>query len=47
MHYVYRTTTQKLPDALDAVVSSGDEVLWPVFVGGRDWLLICRKGGDQ
>lgn len=47
MHYVFRTTTDKLPRALDQVTSAGDQVLWPIFVGGRDWLLICRKGDDQ
>jgi hypothetical protein len=44
MHYVYRCTTDKLPHALDSIVGAGDEVLWPVWVGARDWVLICRKG---
>lgn len=43
MHYVYRCTTDKLGDALDRIIESGDEVLWPVYAGGRDWLVLCRR----
>lgn len=44
MHYVYRSTTDKLGDALDRIIAAGDEVPWPpVYAGGRDWFIICRK----
>lgn len=42
--YVYRTTTEKLADALDRITDAGDTVREPVHVGGRDWVLICLKG---
>lgn len=41
--YRYRCTTDKLFMHIKRVESAGDTVLWPVFLGGRDWLLICRK----
>lgn len=44
-HYLYRCTTDKLLQHLANIEESGDQVIWPVFVGGRDWLLICRKAG--
>jgi hypothetical protein len=47
MHYTYRTTTEKLGAALDKILGDGDQVLWPVFVGGRDWILLCRKGSED
>lgn len=47
MFYVYRCTTDKLEQHLNRIADMGDEVLWPVFVGGRDWLLFCRRGGAQ
>lgn len=45
MYYLFRSTTAKLCDHLQHIAESGDTVVWPAFVGGRDWLLICRKGG--
>lgn len=42
--YLYRCTTDKLVMHLERIASVGDTVLWPCFVGGRDWLLIVRKG---
>jgi hypothetical protein len=45
MFYIYRCTTQQLEQSLNNVVESGDTVVQPVHVGGRDWVLICRKGG--
>jgi hypothetical protein len=44
MFYTYKTTTEKLPDALQHIVESGDEIVLPQFVGGRDWIVVCRKG---
>lgn len=43
MHYIFRTTTDQLAASLDRIVEAGDQVLWPVFTGGRDWTLICQK----
>lgn len=45
--YVYRTTTDKLADALDRITESGDGVREVAHVGGRDWVLICLKGGSN
>lgn len=42
--YLFETTTAKLPGHLRHIVESGDTVLWPVFIGGRDWMLVCREG---
>lgn len=46
MYYVYRCTTQQLEEHLNRIVSSGDEVVQPVHVGGRDWVIVCRRGGE-
>ena len=43
MFYVYRCTADKLEHHLNRVTEAGDEVVWPVFLRGRDWLLVCRK----
>lgn len=44
-HYIFRSTTDKLPEHISHIVESGDRVVGdPVFVGGRDWVLLCRKG---
>ena len=42
-HFVFRTTTDKLGKALDTLEDDGVTVLWPVFLGGRDWVLVCRN----
>ncbi len=47
MFYVYRCTSDKLEHHLNRVVEAGDQVVWPVFTGGRDWLLVCRRGGSE
>lgn len=47
MFYVYRCTSDKLEHHLNRVAESGDMVVWPVFTGGRDWLLVCRRGGES
>ena len=47
-HYVFRTTTDKLAESLQHIIESGDAVVAdPVHVGGRDWVLLCRKGGPD
>lgn len=46
MFYVYRCTTDKLSDSLTRITEAGDTILWPVWVGGRDWIVICRKSAD-
>jgi len=42
--YFYRCTEQQLNDALQSIHESGDTFLQAVYKGGRDWVLICRKG---
>lgn len=42
--YPYRTTAEKIEQSVARVVESGDVVLSSHFVGGRDWVLICRSG---
>jgi hypothetical protein len=43
--YLYRCTTNQLVEHLERIESSGDTVRWPLFVGGRDWILVCSKAG--
>lgn len=44
-HYVFRSTTEKLPEHVQHIRESGDTIIGdPTFVGGRDWVLLCRKG---
>jgi hypothetical protein len=42
--YFYRCTEQQLNDALQRIHESGDTLLQAVYKGGRDWVLVCRKG---
>lgn len=42
--YMFRSTTEKLPEHMQHITESGDSVLDKTFVGGRDWVLLCRKG---
>lgn len=42
--YPYRTTTEKLEQAAAQVTAEGDKVISQHFVGGRDWILLCRNG---
>jgi hypothetical protein len=44
--YLFRSTTAQLCGHLQHIEESGDTPLWPVFVGGRDWIIICRKAGE-
>lgn len=41
--YLYRCTSDKLMTHIALIEESGDQVEWPIFMGGRDWWLICRK----
>jgi hypothetical protein len=45
--YLYRCTTDKLVHHLERIEQAGDVVVWPCFIGGRDWVLICRQGGGS
>jgi hypothetical protein len=44
VYYTYRCTTEKLADSLNRITESGDFVADIFHVGGRDWVLVCRKG---
>lgn len=46
-HYTYRTTTEKLAEAIDAILANGDSVRSEHHTGGRDWVLVCRKGNPS
>lgn len=46
-HYPYRTTYDKLEQSLATVQDAGDVVLSTHFLGGRDWVLLCRTGDDK
>lgn len=45
--YSYRTTLDKIGHAHEQVAEAGDEVLERHHVGGRDWVLICRRAGES
>lgn len=47
MFYVYRSTTDKLEQHLNNITESGDVIVGTHHVGGRDWVLICRQGGES
>lgn len=44
--YPYRTTYDKLEHAHQQITEAGDTVDSRHFLGGRDWVLMCRRG-DQ
>jgi len=45
MFYVYRCTTDKINDAFQRIAEAGDEAQMPLYwLGGRDWLIVARKG---
>ncbi len=44
MHYLYRCTTDKLAEGLDRIVESGDLIQQVVHTGGRDWVIVTRRG---
>lgn len=45
--YSYRSTSDKLSDHLNSIEDSGDEVVKVKHVGGRDWLVLCRKAVER
>ena len=47
MLYKYRATTEKLDDAFQHIHRSGDTVRDIFWLGGRDWIIVCRKADDQ
>jgi hypothetical protein len=47
MYYTYRSTTDKLADHLNRITMTGDQVFSVHFTGGRDWVLVCRQGGEN
>lgn len=42
-HHVYRTTTDKLAEAMDDIVADGGTILQAAFAGGRDWVVLWVK----
>lgn len=42
LHFLARTTTEKLTGVLDDAERSGAELLAVQHVGGRDWVVITR-----
>lgn len=42
-HYVYRSTTDKLQNALDSITNAGDTIASVHHVGGRDWVIIAIR----
>jgi hypothetical protein len=45
--YLYRCTEQQLEEHLQRVADAGDAVEHVIFKGGRDYVLVCRKAGDD
>lgn len=45
--YLYRCTEQQLEEHLQRIADEGDAVEHVIFKGGRDYVLVCRKTGDQ
>lgn len=44
-YYVFRSTIEKLPEHTAHIIESGDTIVTdPIFVGGRDWNILCRRG---
>lgn len=46
MFYIYRSTTDKLSGHLTAIVEAGDTIVQPTYIGGRDWIIVCRRGPE-
>lgn len=44
--YQYRTTTAKLLEHMKSIEDSGDTIIASEFLGGRDWILVCREPQD-
>lgn len=45
-YYTYRCTNDKLPQHLERIYESGDSVMFG-SLAGRDWTLVCRRGGED
>lgn len=45
--YLFRTTTNKLVAHRTEILEAGDTIVSQDFQGGRDWVLTCRKSGDD
>lgn len=45
--YLYRCTTDKMVMHIARIEEAGDTVEWPCFIGGRDWVLVCRKADTR
>lgn len=43
-HYVFRTTSDKLPQDIANIESVGDHVLTQQLVDDRHWVLLCTHG---
>ena len=47
MIYTYRTTSRDLSDSWNRIEAEGDAVVQARHMGGRDWLLVCRKEAES
>lgn len=45
--YQFRCTTNRLLEHRKSIQESGDTILEQSFLGGRDWVLTCRKAEDD
>lgn len=43
-HYIYRSVADKLGGHLDGIEAAGDQIVSVHYVGGRDWVVVCRTG---
>lgn len=47
MYYIFRSTTDKVAEHMNHIEESGDTIIAPTFTGGRDWVIVCRKGQER
>ncbi len=45
--YLYRSTEDKLEEHLPRIAEAGDTVEHIIFKGGRDYVLVVRRGADD
>jgi hypothetical protein len=45
--YLYRCTEDKLEQHLASIAEAGDIVEHVIFKGGRDYVLVCRRGQER
>lgn len=43
-YLVRRVTYDKLERALNALAAEAWVIEAPVYIGGRDWVLVCKRG---